>query len=73
MHHAVIVINQILEFFESIGHIFCGKIWTIRVGLPLTNFDGYNLITNKDISLLCKFDQCMNCLTLKEQIKKRYE
>jgi hypothetical protein len=39
-HHVVIVINQNLEFFENIGHIFHGKIWTIRVALPLTNFDG---------------------------------
>jgi hypothetical protein len=38
--------NQILELFEHIKYIFCGKIQVVKVELSLTSLDGCNIITN---------------------------
>ncbi len=48
----MITSNQILELFEHIKHIFCGKIQVMKVELSLTNLDGCNIIT-KNTSHFC--------------------
>jgi hypothetical protein len=43
------------------------------IKLTLGDFYGYNIITYKYISLLCKLDQCMDSFQDGQQTKKRNE
>jgi hypothetical protein len=45
----------------------------MRIKLTLGDFYGYNIIAYKDISLLCKLDQCMDSFQHGQQTRKRDE
>jgi hypothetical protein len=45
----------------------------MKVKLTLTNLYGNNIITNKDVSLLCKLDQCMDNFLHRQKTRKKDE
>jgi spore coat protein CotH len=63
------VINQVVELLENIKWKLRGQIWILSIQLFLANLDCYNIIINKKIPFLCKFDQCMGIKEEREMNK----